>query len=73
MKRHEYLIKSTFERFRGSNKDTGADGKEQKDYKRYPVYKMFGSEVENVEENPEDFVEVSSDSDVEDYIQRRLL
>ena len=48
MKRHQYLIRSTFERFRGANKDSAGDGKEEKDFKRYPVYKMFGSEVENV-------------------------
>ncbi|CAD8106362.1 unnamed protein product [Paramecium primaurelia] len=66
MQRHQYLIKSTIEKFMGSGEKQSSDNQGDDDIKRYPTQKIYGCLLQ--EQKTNQYEEISSDSDVEDYI-----
>lgn len=68
MQRQAYLIKNTVEKFRGSAERSSNKAINPRSLKRYPILKVYGTKVKDVK--IKEIVELSSDSDVEDYVKR---
>ena len=66
--RHNYILKSTIDKFRGSKNKEDKDDAKAHD-KNYPIFKLYGCLLsdENLTKNNEDYENMSSDSEVEDY------
>ncbi|CAD8182922.1 unnamed protein product [Paramecium pentaurelia] len=68
LQRQAYLIKNTVEKFRGSAERSSNKAINPRSLKRYPILKIYGTKVKDV--RIKEMVELSSDSDVEDYVKR---
>ncbi|CAK59659.1 unnamed protein product (macronuclear) [Paramecium tetraurelia] len=68
LQRQAYLIKNTVEKFRGSAERSSNKAINPRSLKRYPILKVYGTKVKDVK--IKEIVELSSDSDVEDYVKR---
>lgn len=68
LQRQAYLIKNTVEKFRGSAERSSNKAINPRSLKRYPILKVYGTKVKDT--RIKEMVELSSDSDVEDYVKR---
>lgn len=69
MKRHEYILKSTIDKFRGKSQKEDKDDDDDKKQinSSFPIYKQFGCVLLNDEQENQFYEDVSSDDDIEDH------